>query len=374
MPNDPSETVADSRPCLAGVPGLSFQKMNFMDKSQNNRLTTRRRVLGAAGAFAGFGLLTSKVRAQAPTLIGHGDFRYEVVNGWGQLDPVAFPVANCHEMVQDSKGRLFLFQTNTKNNILIYDKAGKLLGSWGTTFPGAHGLAITNENGDEFLFLTDTQQGKVYKTTLDGKVVKEWGRPDLVQYSDPKAKYAPTNVMPSIDGSFYVGDGYGSSWVIHHTHDGEIQNVFGGPGKADEHLNTPHGGIVDTRNGNNPTLMICSRADSALKRFTLSGVHIETIPIPGMRVCQVASHADYLIAPHLEGLISVVDRENRVVSNPGGTEPQYDSKQKLGTIQKAKDSPFNHPHGIWIDEEESVYIAQWASGNTYPIKLRRVKA
>jgi hypothetical protein len=35
---------------------------------------------------------------------------------------------------------------------------------------------------------------------------------------------------------------------------------------------------------------------------------------------------------------------------------------------------FTNPHGILIDDEESVYIAQWNSGNTYPIKLQRVKA
>ncbi|MCB1088240.1 MAG: 6-bladed beta-propeller, partial [Verrucomicrobiae bacterium] len=188
---------------------------------------TRRQILATGGALAGFGLLTSKTRAQAPAVIGQGDYRYEVVKGWGELDPEKFPVANCHEMVEDSKGRIILFQTNVKNNVLIYDKGGKLLESWGTEYPGAHGMDIVNENGEEFLFLTDTKLGKVFKTTMTGKVVMELGRPDLPQYADPKAKYAPTNVMPSIDGSFYVGDGYGSSWVMQHSHDGELQHVFG---------------------------------------------------------------------------------------------------------------------------------------------------
>lgn len=334
----------------------------------------RRRFLATGGALAGFGLLTSKIRAQAPVVIGHGDFRYEVVTGWGELDPAQFPVANCHEMVEDSKGRLILFQTNVKNNVLIYDKGGKLLESWGTTYRGAHGMDIVNENGEEFLYLSDTALGKVFKTTLSGKVVKEWGRPDLPQYADPKAKYAPTNIMPSPDGSFYVGDGYGSSWVIHHAHDGAILGVFGGTGKQPESLNTPHGGIVDTRDPQHPTLLICSRTDNAVKRFTLDGKHLATIPIPGMRVCQLALRGDYLVAPHLEGLISVIGRDNRVVSNPGGSAPVYDGQGQPGPIQKDAASPFKHPHGIWVDEEESVYVAQWNSGNTYPIKLKRVRS
>lgn len=333
----------------------------------------RRRFLAAGGTLAGFGLLTSRLRAQAPVVVGHGDYRYEVVRDWGRLDPAVHPVGHCHEMVEDSRGRLYLFQTNPKNNLLIYDKAGRLLESWGTTYRGAHGLAIVNENGEEFLFLTDTAQGKVFKTTLGGRVVREHGRPDLPQYANPAARYAPTNVMPSIDGSFYVGDGYGSSWVIHYSPEGEVQHVFGGPGKSADSLNTPHGGIVDIRDGNNPTLMICSRADHAIKRFTLSGVHLETIPLPGMRVCQLAGHADYLIAPHLEGLLSVIDRDNLIVSNPGGAAPAYDDRLRPAPLAKDPASPFQHPHGIWIDEEESVYVAQWNSGNTYPIKLRRIE-
>ncbi|MCB1231096.1 MAG: twin-arginine translocation signal domain-containing protein [Verrucomicrobiae bacterium] len=345
--------------------------------SSNSRRSSRRAFLktsaAVAGSWAGIQVLTEKTRAEAPKIIGQGDFRYEVVTGWGELDPAKFPVANCHEMVEDAQGRLILFQTNVKNNILIYDKGGKLLESWGTTYPGAHGMDIVNENGEEFLFLTDTKQGKVFKTTMKGDVVMELARPDLPQYADPSAKYAPTNVMPSIDGSFYVGDGYGSSWVMHYSYDGKLQNVFGGPGKGDANLNTPHGGIVDVRDGNNPTLMICSRTDNALKRFTLSGVHLETIPIPGMRVCQLAVRGDYMVAPHLEGLISVIDKDNRVASNPGGSAPVYGDDLKLGAITKDEAaSPFVHPHGVWIDEEESVYIAQWNSGNTYPIKLKRV--
>jgi len=39
-------------------------------------------------------------------------------------------------MVEDAKGRLFLLTNETKNNVLIYDKSGKLLDAWGTTYPG----------------------------------------------------------------------------------------------------------------------------------------------------------------------------------------------------------------------------------------------
>ena len=75
-------------------------------------------------------------------IIGHGQYTYRVHKEWGNLDPSKTPVFNCHEMVMDSKGRLIMITDEIKNNILIYDKSGKLLDSWGTWFPGGHGLTL----------------------------------------------------------------------------------------------------------------------------------------------------------------------------------------------------------------------------------------
>ena len=210
---------------------------------------------------------------------------------------------------------------------------------------------------------------------MNGKVVMELGRPNLPQYQDPRAKYAPTNVIPAPDGTFYVGDGYGSSWVMHYSAKGELLHVFGGKGDKPESLNVPRGGIVDTRDPKNHTLTICSRTDNALKRFTMSGIHLQTIVIPGMRVCQLARRDNYMVACHLEGLLSVIDHNHQVVSNPGGSPPSYDASwSKLAGPAKAEGSPFIHPHGEWVDSEHSIYVPQWNSKNTHPIKLKRIKA
>ncbi len=60
-------------------------------------------------------------------------------------------------MVQDRKGRIILLTNEVKNNIIIYDKKGKLVETWGHEYPGGHGLTLFNENGHEvFLFATTT--------------------------------------------------------------------------------------------------------------------------------------------------------------------------------------------------------------------------
>jgi len=98
---------------------------------------------------------------------------------------------------------------------------------------------------------------------------------------------------------------------------------------------------------------------------------IDIIPMPGAQVCDIKQHGDELYVPNLNGFISILDKNNRVISNPGGTEPVY----KDGKLQKMKqnDDTFIHPHSIMIDDEDSVYIPQWNSKKTYPIKLERVR-
>ncbi len=80
-----------------------------------------------------------------------------------------YPVKDCHEMVQDSKGRIILLTNEAKNNVIIYDKKGKLIDTWGNEYPGAHGLTLFNENGEEVLFICDNNRHQVIKTTLMGK-------------------------------------------------------------------------------------------------------------------------------------------------------------------------------------------------------------
>jgi peptidylamidoglycolate lyase len=85
----------------------------------------------------------------------------------GNLDPSKTPVNNCHEMVMDSKGRLIMVTNHSKNNVIIYDKSGKLIDSWTLGFSGTHGLSIHNEGGEDFLYITDPGAGKVVKTTTN---------------------------------------------------------------------------------------------------------------------------------------------------------------------------------------------------------------
>jgi len=70
------------------------------------------------------------------------------------------------------------------------------------------------------------------------------------------------------------------------------------------------------------------------------------------------------------GFVMILDRKDKVVSNPGGTKPEY----KDGVLQlMVQDKPvFKHCHDVCVDGDKNLYICQWNASKTYPVKLERV--
>jgi hypothetical protein len=315
-------------------------------------------------------------------IIGHNSHKYKVVAGWGLLDANKNPVNDCHEMVEDAKGRLIMCTNETKNNIIIYDKSGKLLETWGTKYPGAHGLSILNEGGQQYLLLTDTIRHQVIKTDLKGKEIFTLDYPKVSGVYESPNQFVPTEtaVNPA-NGDIYVADGYGANYVLQYDAKGRYIRHFGGKGETNETFNTCHGVLVDTRDAKNPTLLVTDRMHNCLKRFTLEGKYLTTYHLPGTFICRPVLRGKYIFGAAYRsgnagwgnsGYIQILDENMKVVSTPGGSAPTYIN----GTLQRQhKDDPnnvFMHPHDVYVDSDENIYVPQWASQKTYPVKLERI--
>jgi len=311
--------------------------------------------------------------------IGHNDFKYKIVSGWGILPFSKFPVKDCHEMIIDSRGLLYMLTNDTHNNILIYNKDGKLKGVWGKAYPGAHGLTITNENGRELLFITDCERHQVIKTTLSGKEVMILDYPKETGVYSSQVEYKPTETAIASNGDIYVTDGYGLQYVIQYNYRGKYVMHWGGIGEEDDQFDCAHGITLDKRDPSNPSLLITSRNQNAWKRFTMDGIYISTVHLPGSFVCRSVIHDQNIYGAVFRsesnhnpesGYIIILDKDNKVISAPGGSEPVYEDEKLLPL--KKEGNLFIHPHDVCVDDEENLYIPQWNSHGTYPIKLERI--
>lgn len=314
-------------------------------------------------------------------VLGHGDFKYRVDRSWGNLDPNKTPVKNCHEMVMDSKGRLFMVTDDTTNNIIVYDTSGKLLNTWGTEYPSGHGLSIWDAGGEEFLFITDNG-GRIDKTTLDGKVVMSIQSPkDIGVYEDDQ-NYTPTETCVGPNGDIYVADGYGSQFILQYDQKGKFIRKFGGRGDGDHQFQTAHGVTLDQRDASNPSLLCTSRAHNAFKRYSLDGEYLETIFLPGAFVCRAVvddenvyagvcwSRLKYLNRTPNSGFVTILDRNNQPTSNPGGSRPIKENGEWKVMLQSTP--VFKHCHDVCVDNDKNIYVCQWNADQSYPIKLVRI--
>ncbi|WP_236617968.1 twin-arginine translocation signal domain-containing protein [Rhodopirellula europaea] len=352
----------------------------------------------ALAATAATHTLTAAPPKDEPEIIGHGDYRYRVIRDWAQISVLRTPLLNCHEMVQDKSGRLFMIGDHTDNNILVFDKSGKLLDAWGTIFPGGHGLSLMDEGDEEFLLITDggwtldrngksiRNNGRVTKMSLDGRILFDIGHPQTIGIYNAGDPFCPTETTVGPNGDIYVADGYGKDYVIQYNSNGEYIRHWGGHNNEDPNTNlkNAHGVALDTRDPNQPLIVCTSRSECCFKYFTLDGQYVKTVSLPNMRVCRPVIDDQNLYAgvcwsqPRSggspwaghTGFMTILEGD-QVVSNPGGSEPEYVD----GVLQKSyqlESQPIMHGHDVCVDEDKNLYVCQWNANHTPPIKLERI--
>ncbi|MBC7365197.1 MAG: 6-bladed beta-propeller [Undibacterium sp.] len=345
----------------------------------NAPLFTRRHFLQTAAAVAACAFAPGRAATAASPILGQGNFRYRVVPGWGVLGADT-PVNDCHGLARDRAGHIILLTNHTANNVIVYDRAGRLVHKWGATFPGAHGLSLVTEGDREVLFITDLSTHRVTKSTLDGTILDEWRWPEATGKYAKEDQYKPSWTLHLPNGDFYVLDGYGRDYIVHYGAAGKFRRIFGGAEGGIVHWG-PHAGMIDARAKTDPSLLIAMSDQQYLLRLSLDGKKLAQTDLPGGNPRQIRHHGAHYFVAHLgdnwpkdrasRGFLSVLDADLRVVSNIAGTAPIYDDAGKLQPMRHQEDV-FIHPHDLLVDTDESIYVAQFASGKTYPIKLERI--
>jgi hypothetical protein len=77
--------------------------------------------------------------------------------------------------------------------------------------------------------------------------------------------------------------------------------------------------------------LITSRSKNSFKRFTLDGKYLETISLPGCYICRPVLKNNILYFAVIvtkdwgtyDGMLAVLNEDNKVVSLPGGSIPNY---------------------------------------------------
>ena len=198
------------------------------------------------------------------TEAGTGQYRYDFVEEWGTL-PTGWSWGRVTGVAVDSRERVYVCQQLIDPPILVFDKDGSYLNSWGV---GAIGEPHTIYVGsDDLLYLADRGDHVVSKLTLEGEplvVMGNRGQPSDTGCNEDEAVVLraggpfnrPTRLSPSPTGDLYVSDGYRNCRVHRFSAEGELIRSWGTPGRtAPGEIYSPHCVWVD-REG---LLYLCDR-------------------------------------------------------------------------------------------------------------------
>lgn len=294
----------------------------------------------------------------AEAQVGSGTHTYKVAEQWGRL-PEHMAYGYAHGIVVDSKDNVYVFHTG-KQSVVKFDREGEFITSWGEQFEGgAHGFYLHKEGNEEYLYVTDTSRGLMVKTTLEGQELLTLGTPDLPEIYDEERKYIPTDVAVSPNGDIYVTDGYGQNYIHQYTSEGVYIRSWGGEGSEPGKMTCPHGISIDLRRSE-PEIYVADRGNNRIQVFTLDGQHKRFIQEDMDMPCSFYFVNDEMYFPDLHSRVSIFNGDDRLITHLG-EDPQAFKQEGWPNLPKSyyRVDKFSSPHGVCVDSQGSVYVAEW---------------
>jgi hypothetical protein len=316
-----------------------------------------------------------------PEIMGQGAFRFRREKDWSlkrEGSPVA--VKDCHEFVRTKAGNMIMCTTHTANNLIEFSPNGQVLRTFGTTYPGIHGLSISNENGEEFLWLTDTQRRIMVKLDMKGNEVMTLGWPKETGKYQAEKNFCPTETaINPANGDIYVADGYGSDYLTHYDAKGVVKGCY-----KHEGFDCIHGVAIDHRDPSGAKLLVTSRAANKLFTLSLDGQNLGHKHFPGAWICRPVMQGENVFfavinsgrekwGNDFRGFVMVLDKNNEPISLIGGQAPTQGGEGEAKLYRNLEPKPFLNCHDVNLDAEGNLYVAHWASKKTHPYKLSLVK-
>ena len=334
--------------------------------------------------------------------IGSGTNVYEWIDRWAKIPATESAVKGWahHGVVVTESGDVITFHPGD-STMLVLDGSGNVIRTWDLQVADAHGITLVKDQTGEHLWIADNGRkrqyqlgydyppstgpysGQVVKTTLDGDVLTTLPAPELAVYKE--GNYSPTFVAVNEErhggnGDIWVADGYGESYVHRFNKTGKyVESIDGEEGQAGR-FNCPHGIFIDYRK-EEPELYVADRTNHRVQVYDVEGnfkraFGSDFLSSPSGFV----THGDLMVIAELRARLAVLDREDNLICYLGENEDvcsvegwpnNQNQNGEIVTSTLLQPGKFNSPHGMAVDNQGNLFIAEWLIGGRFT-KLDKV--
>ena len=176
---------------------------------------------------------------------GSTTFAYEALTAWQRL-PEGLRLHETPGVAVDAEDRVYVLTRNTENPVLVFDRDGSFLRTWGrgSFSDRTHGILV---GPDGAIYCTDDGLHTVTKFSPEGVLLLTIGTP-----GKPSPRWSgepfcrPTQAAVSHrTGHIYVSDGYANARVHQFAPDGRHVRSWGEPGIDPGQFMIPHNIAID---------------------------------------------------------------------------------------------------------------------------------
>ncbi len=306
------------------------------------------------------------------------------IDNWAKIpeSPSGKENGRTHGVCVCKNGNVIVFH-QAENALVTYDAEGSLISAvGGDRWLGAHGLTKIEENGEEFLWLTDQNTGEIAKVTLAGETVMTLAKPDLKVYNP--GRYAPTWAAQNpLNGEIWTADGYGAYQVHHYSAEGEYMDSLLGSAQEGA-FREPHGINFRLNAAGEAELFVTDRAKHLIQVFDGAGNFLRS-GRSNHSPCCFDFYGDEVLVPELFTGVNVLDADSlelkeefgasdRVGPNPdGGWWPPAvpEGWPNLAGTEHVRSGFFNSPHGGCFDADGNLFVVEWIIGGRITKILRQ---
>ena len=304
---------------------------------------------------------------------GSGNYKYQVVDGFFKR-PLLWPFAEAADVAVDREDNVYVLNRGPYAPVMIFDKQGNFLDGWGKLgydFVVPHGITV---GPDGSVFTSDTGDHTVRRWTKEGKLLLTIGTPLMKAPEQSGQPFnRPTHLTVASNDDFYASDGYGNSHIHCFDPNGNHKFSWGGLGGGPGQFDTIHSVFVDPEDGDK--VYAADRWNNRVQFFTPQGQFLgEWTGLNAPNSVRKGPDGNFYVS-ELSHRISVLGPEGELLTQWGDTGVELDDSDAGGGLPtsasrnpmlkgKVRNEPgaglFCAPHGLAVDSEGSIYVADVA--------------